>query len=145
MHSLMVPSFVPLWDFGNFIIPATIKNSKFIEKYKSAIAANITIMEEFKNAGVIEEDLVYFYLGAQMCNVITTMNARSLVWFSRMRCCNRAQWEIRDIANVMVSEARKIVPLIGRGLGPSCVVDRVCNEKSKSCGLLKKLIEKDNS
>lgn len=143
MHSLMVPDLVPLWDFNKYIIPDTIKNSKFVGKFTDAVNANISMMEEFKNAGVIEEDLVYFYLGAQMCNVITTMNARSLIWFSRMRCCERAQWQIRSIANVMINEARKVAPLIARGFGPTCVVDRICNEGKKSCGRLQKLLEAD--
>lgn len=143
MHSLMVPNFLPLWNFNDYIIPPTVQNSKFVERYNKVIEANMKMLEEFKNAGVIEEDLVYFYLGAQMCNVITTMNARNLIWFSRMRCCERAQWQIRNIANVMTSEARKVAPLIARGFGPTCVVDRVCNEGKKSCGRLQKLLEND--
>lgn len=143
MHSLMVPNFVPLWNFKDYIIPDTIKNSIMLERFKKAVETNMKVMEEFRNSGVVEEDLVYFYLGAQMCNVITTMNARSLVWFSRMRCCNRAQWQIRNIANVMTAEAKKVAPLIGRGFGPSCVVDHICNEGKKSCGLLQKILEKE--
>lgn len=143
MHSLMVPNFVPLWNFDDYIIPDTIKNSNMLERYKKAVETNKKVMEEFRNAGVIEEDLVYFYLGAQMCNVVTTMNARSLIWFSRMRCCNRAQWQIRHIANVMTNEAKKVAPLIGRGFGPTCIVDHVCNEGKKSCGLLKAILEKE--
>ncbi len=65
------------------------------------------------------------------------------MWFSRMRCCNRAQWQIRNIANSMVSDAKKVAPLIGRGFGPSCVVDRVCNEGKKSCGLLQKILKSE--
>ena len=145
MHSLLVPNFVPLWNFNNYIIPETIKNSKFADKYKKIVETNMKVLEEFKNAGIVEEDLVYFYLGAQMCNVVTTMNARSLMWISRMRCCNRAQWQIRNIANIMVGEVKKIAPLIGKGLGPSCVVDHICNEGGASCGLIKKILEKENA
>lgn len=144
MHSLMVSNFVPLWNFDDYIVPDTIENSKHKDRFIKAVHANKELMEEFKNAGVVEEDLIYFYLGAQMCNVITTMNARSLVWFSRMRCCERAQWHIRRIANVMTSEARKVAPLIARGFGPTCVVDRICNEGKKSCGRLQKLLENDS-
>lgn len=145
MHSLMVPNFVPLWNFNNYVIPDTVKNSEYLERYKKAIETNMKMLDEFKNAGIVEEDLVYFYLGAQMCNVVTTMNARNFIWFSRMRCCNRAQWQIRNIANVMVSEVKKVAPLIGKGFGATCVVDHVCPEGKKSCGLIEKILEKDKN
>ena len=142
MHSLMVPSFVPMWDFNNYITPDTVKEAGLEERYKKAIVANMNLFEEFKNAGVVDEDLIYFYLAAQMCNVVTTINARSLMWISRVRCCNRAQWEIRRIINTMTSEVKKVAPIIGKGFGPTCVINRTCTER-KSCGLLQKLLEKD--
>jgi thymidylate synthase (FAD) len=142
MHSLMVPSFVPMWDFNNYITPDTVKEAGLEERYKKAIVANMKLFEEFKNAGVVDEDLIYFYLAAQMCNVVTTINARSLMWISRVRCCNRAQWEIRRIINTMTSEVKKVAPIIGKGFGPTCVINRTCTER-KSCGLLQKLLEKD--
>jgi thymidylate synthase ThyX len=58
--------------------------------------------------GVVEEDLIYFYLAAQLCNVVTTINARSLMWISRVRCCNRAQWEIKELADLMLAEVYKV-------------------------------------
>ena len=61
MHSLLVPEFVPLWNFNNYVTPETIK-AKMNDLYEKAIKKNIEIMEEFKNAGVAEEDLIYFYL-----------------------------------------------------------------------------------
>lgn len=141
MHSLLVPNFVPLWNFRDYIIPYTIKNAGFEDKYKEIIEANIRVLQDFKNVGVIEEDLVYFYLGCQMCNVVTTVNARSLMWISRMRCCQRAQWQIREIANHMTLEAKKVAPLISKGFGPTCIVNHVCNEGPKSCGLINKILE----
>ena len=76
-----------------------------------------------------------------MCNVVNTVNARSLMWISRMRCCQRAQWQIREIANHMTLEAKKVAPLISKGFGPTCIVNHVCNEGPKSCGLINKILE----
>lgn len=143
MHSLMVPSFVPLWNFNNYIIPDSIKNSPKLADFEKAVKANMDMLEEFKNAGVVEEDLVYFYLSAQMCNVVTTINARSFMWISRMRCCNRAQWQIRDIAKSMAEQVTRVAPLIGKGLGPHCVVNHICPEGAKSCGLIKEILKSD--
>ena len=141
MHSLLVPEFLPMWDMKNYVIPNTIKeNKEALEIYKKAIDKNIEVFEELKKE-VCEEDLIYFYLGAQMLNVVTTMNSRTLQWISRMRCCNKAQWQIRQIAWDMVNEARKVAPLLGKGLGPTCMTDRYCGEGKESCGLINKILE----
>ncbi|MGN1371708.1 MAG: FAD-dependent thymidylate synthase [Candidatus Coprovivens sp.] len=132
MHSLLVPDFVPLWDMGNYVIPETVsKNHK--DEYTEIFSNNVLMVEEFKKQGVRDEDLVYFYLSGNACNIYTTMNGRTLEWISRMRCCNKAQWEIRNIANSMVSQASKVAPLIGEGLGPYCKVMGYCPEGKDSC------------
>ena len=79
MHALLVPEFTPMWDLNNYVTPEKIK-AAFNNKYQEAVKKNIEVFEEFKSAGVMEEDLIYFYIGAQMVNVITTMNARNTQW-----------------------------------------------------------------
>ncbi len=143
MHSLLVPEFLPMWNMKNFIIPDTIKaNSKALEIYEKAVKKNIEVYEEFKDE-IYEQDLIYFYLGAQMLNVTTTMNSRTLQWISRMRCCNKAQWQIRQIAWGMVNEVKKVAPLLGKGLGPTCMTDKYCGEGKESCGLIEKILARD--
>ena len=142
MHSLLVPEFVPMWDMNNYIIPDSIKvNHK--DKFVKAVNENIRVCEEFRKAGVPEEDLIYFYLGAQMLNVVTTSNGRNTQWVCRMRCCNKAQWQIRFIAKEMAKLVSDVAPLLGKGLGPTCMTDRYCNEGKESCGLIDKLLEAD--
>ena len=101
MHALLVPEFTPMWDLNNYVTPEKIKVA-FNDIYQAAVKKNIEVFEEFKAAGVMEEDLIYFYIGAQMVNVMTTMNARNIQWVCRMRCCNKAQWQIRFIAKEIV-------------------------------------------
>ena len=142
MHSLLVPEFVPMWDLNNYVIPNTIKKKGWEEKLKDKVEKNIEVFNKFKNMGVAEEDLIYFYIGGQMCNVITTMNARNIQWICRMRCCNKAQWQIRNIANQIASQVKKIAPLIGKGVGPTCITNHICNEGKESCGLIDKILGK---
>ena len=139
MQSLLIPEFLPLWDLKNYIIPDTIKNNpKTLEIYQEAINKNIEIFEELKEY-IYDEDMIYFYLGCQMLNVITTMNSRTLQWISRMRCCNKAQWQIRQIVWKMVNEVKKVAPLLGEGLGPTCMTEKYCGEGKESCGLIDRL------
>jgi Predicted alternative thymidylate synthase len=137
MHSLIVPDFAPMWDLNNYIIPDSIK--KLDENgYRKIYERNYKTFEMLKELDVMEEDLVYFYLAGNMCNVLTTMNGRTLEWISRMRCCNKAQWQIRDIAKEMVKQVKEIAPLFGDCLGPTCTALGYCPEGKESCKLKKR-------
>lgn len=65
--------------------------------------------------------------------MIMTMNARSLMNFFRLRCCNRAQWEIRELAIEMLKLVRGVSPLLFKHAGPKCLYDK-CSEGAYSCG-----------
>ena len=132
MHSLLVPDFVPMWNMENYVTPETVAKDHE-EEYHEIFANNALMVDYFKEQGVRDEDLIYFYLSGNACNIYTTMNARTLEWISRMRCCNKAQWEIRGKVNEMVRQASKVAPLIGEGLGPYCKVEGHCPEGKDSC------------
>lgn len=132
MHSLLIPDFVPMWNLDNYIIPESVRINHENE-YKKIYSDNKLMMEKFKANGVRDEDLVYFYLSGNTCNVFTSMNARTLEWISRMRCCNKAQWEIRNIIKKFVDDVKEVNPLIGTCLGPTCEVLGYCPEGKDSC------------
>lgn len=143
MHSLLVPDFVPLWEMDRYVLPSSLKE-KYELEFKNIFDENVKMVKCFKDQGVREEDLVYFYLAGNVCNVSTTMNGRALEWISRMRCCNKAQWEIRNIVKEMVKQVKEVSPLVGKALGPSCVVLGICPEGKDSCknrGVVKKEIK----
>ncbi len=142
MHSLLIPEFLPMWDMNNYITPEHVK-AKANDIYQKAVKENIEMVEKFRNAGVYEGDLVYFYLGNQLLNVVTTMNARNTQWVCRLRCCNKAQWQIRYIARDMAKQVTEVAPLIGKGLGATCMTDRYCGEGKECCGLIDSLLEAD--
>lgn len=142
MHALLVPEFLPMWNLNNYVTPPTIK-ATLNDKYEEVVKKNIEVYEEFKKEGIAEEDLIYFYLGAQMVNVFTTMNARNVQWVCRLRCCNKAQWQIRHIMQEIAKQVKEVSPLIGQGLGATCITDRYCGEGKESCGLIDKLKDCD--
>lgn len=146
MHSLLVPDFVPLWDLENYVIPESIRKNHY-DDYKRIFEKNKNMRDFFKSQGVRDEDLVYFYLSGNACNIYTTMNARALEWISRMRCCNKAQREIRDIIKNLVSQVKDVAPLIGTCLGPTCTIEGYCPEGKDSCknrGVVVKKLENKN-
>ncbi len=73
--------------------------------------------------------------------IIMTMNARSLKNFFRQRCCNRAQWEIRNLATEMLKEVKKVSPLLFANAGPACVRG-ACPEGKMTCGKVAEVREK---
>ncbi len=73
--------------------------------------------------------------------IIMTMNVRSLYNFFSLRCCNRAQWEIRQLATEMLRLARNTYPLLFTHAGPPCLKGR-CPEGSMTCGKAKEVKER---
>lgn len=80
------------------------------------------------------EDARFILPNACETKIIVTMNVRSLFNFFRHRCCNRAQWEIRDVANEMLRLCLQVAPNIFSHAGASCVVEGKCPEGKMSCG-----------
>lgn len=79
------------------------------------------------------EDARYVLPNACTTKMIVTMNARSLHNFFKLRCCNRAQWEIRDLACKMYDLVKEVAPNVFEGAGPACVRGG-CSEGRMSCG-----------
>lgn len=79
------------------------------------------------------EDARYVLPNACTTKMIVTMNARSLHNFFALRCCNRAQWEIRDLACQMLSLVKEVAPNVFKNAGPDCVRGG-CSEGRMTCG-----------
>lgn len=76
--------------------------------------------------------------------IIMTMNVRSLYNFFNLRCCNRAQWEIKELAWEMLRLCREVSPLLFAKAGPSCVKG-ACREGKMSCGKMAEIRERSAS
>ena len=79
------------------------------------------------------EDARFILPNACTTKMIVTMNARSLNNFFRHRCCNRAQWEIRALAEEMLRQVHQVAPTLFEYSGPPCVKGP-CPEGKMSCG-----------
>lgn len=133
IHDLLMPDFVPVSNLDNYIIPPSIK--KLDEGlYRDIYRNNKKMYEYFKGQGVCEADLVYFHLSGNMVNVVTNINGKNLGWITRLRRCNKAQWEIRAVANQMAALVSEKSEYFSKVLGPDCEVKFICSEGKESCG-----------
>ena len=69
------------------------------------------------------------------------MNARSLLNFFEHRCCNRAQWEIQELADQMLRLCLQVAPHLFKGAGPACV-NGPCPEGKMTCGKRQEMRDK---
>lgn len=83
--------------------------------------------------GIPAEDARYLLPNCVATQVVVTMNFRVLLHFFAERTCNRAQWEIRDIANQMLGQCKTLYPCVFENAGPHCMKLRHCPE-AKPCG-----------
>lgn len=87
------------------------------------------------------EDARYVFPNACETKMVMTMNARSLMNFFQHRCCERAQWEIRNLADLMLKEVIKVAPILFKKAGPPCVSGG-CKEGKMSCQKSKEIKDK---
>ncbi|NLW21790.1 MAG: FAD-dependent thymidylate synthase [Tissierellia bacterium] len=90
------------------------------------------------------EDARYVFPNACETKIVFTMNARTLLNFFRLRCCNRAQWEIRQLAIEMLKIVKKTYPTLFKNAGPGCLRGP-CPEGAMTCGKIKEVREKFNN
>ena len=141
MQSLLVPMLTTT-DRTKYIIPSSIKeNPELLEKYIDVFKACKDTYDELKNRGIDENTLVYVLLSGNTLDIVSTMNARELLLFFRLRTCNRAQWEVRYFAEEMLKLCRKENPVLFSYYGPSCCIDG-CPEGRMSCGRQSEMIKK---
>ena len=79
------------------------------------------------------EDARFVLPNACETKIVVTMNARALFNFFTLRCCTRAQWEIRELANQMLERVKEVAPTVFKNCGPGCVRG-ICPEGKMSCG-----------
>lgn len=129
-YSVESQRYVSYKDGFNVHIPTD--NPKLLALYNAAIANSEDIYKQLLEAGVDAEDARYVMPNAATTTIVVTMNARELRHFFRMRCCNRAQAEIKYVANEMLKLCKGVAYELFEDAGPACKV-AACKE-TKPCG-----------
>ena len=120
-------------NFGYVIPPSIQKHEKHAVRYKALMADIQNLYNKLVELGVPKEDARMILPNACETRMIVTMNVRELWHFFNLRCCNRAQWEIRELANTMLKLCREVSPLLFEHAGSACVKG-YCPEGDMSCG-----------
>ncbi len=117
-----------------YTLPETIKDDSYLSvKFQEHSTAAYHLYREMLTKGIPAEDARYILPQAIHTSIIFTANARELLHFFRLRCCNRAQWEIRALAIEMLRLVKNIAPVIFMSAGPPCATGP-CPEGGMSCG-----------
>lgn len=118
----------------DYVVPDTIAaRADLAERFRRRMEE---LHEEYRvllAEGIPAEDARFLLPNAAATKIIVTMNARELLHFFRLRCCERAQWEIRKLAVEMLKLVKGVAPVIFREAGPGCVYDQ-CPEGKMTCG-----------
>lgn len=131
----------------DYVVPPSIKQdaalAKEFERCMDEAQANYTkVLKRLEELGFKgeagQQDARYLLPNAAETKIVVTMNARELLHFFRVRCCNRAQWEIREMAERMLAHVKKVAPTIFAKSGPACLY-APCPEGKMTCGKIEEV------
>ena len=131
------------FEDSDFVKPPSIANAGVEDIFNEALEQCKKNYDKLIDAGIAKEDARMVLPNAAVTSMVVTMNARELLHFFSLRCCTRAQWEIRNLANEMVKLVKKVAPNLFAKAGAACVQLGYCPEGKFSCGRAPSLNQKE--
>lgn len=119
--------------------PSIRSNSDAEEIYRQAMKTARKAYRSLVELGIPSEDARYLLGQGFSSKIIVTMNARAWNHWFQLRCCSRAQWEIRALAYRILKELQAVAPSLFEESGPPCVSEGICREGHMSCGRIETL------
>jgi len=141
-YSQQSQRYVNMEDF-RYIIPPSIEGDEELRGEFERILEEIRkgyrkIVKRLREKGIVGEeahqDARFLLPQAAETKIVVTMNCRELLHFFSERCCQRAQWEIRRLAERMLEICKEKLPVVFEGAGPKCEILGYCPEGRFSCG-----------
>ena len=126
--------YVPMDEMPVVVPPSITENEMVLKTYNGLMDQIKMFYKAAVALGIPPEDARYITPQAAETKIIVTMNARELLHFFELRCCNRAQWEIRALADAMLVLCREAAPELFRRAGCACMKNLPCPEGKRSCG-----------
>jgi thymidylate synthase (FAD) len=126
--------YVRFEDGLEFVRPDSVsQDTELATAFDAAMRDAMACYRSMLEAGVPAEDARYVLPNAAASRMVVTMNVRELLHFFTLRCCNRAQWEIRDVARAMLDLVEPTAPYVFMDAGASCRRGP-CPEGTMTCG-----------
>ncbi len=139
MQSICIPNLIKT-SRESYVLPKTVsENSELRKVYCDAFEDMKELYYDFKEKGYDDNVLIYCVLAGNTLDIVSTLNARELLLFFKLRSCTRAQWEIQEYAVELLKKLRKISPDLFTLFGPSCYVKGACPEGKLTCGRAKEI------
>lgn len=149
--SVQSQRYVSMADGFDYVVPPSIaalgeeEEREFAREMEQMHAWYLRWQEKLGGAGeAANQDARFVLPNACATRLVMTMNARELLHFFELRCCNRAQWEIREMAWQMLACCREAAPALFAQAGPACLRG-ACPEGKNSCGKAAQVRERLNS
>jgi thymidylate synthase (FAD) len=95
----------------DYVIPPSINTVHELQHYKEYMEFQWDNFQSLKKMGVPLEDARYILPDGYYTHIVITMNARQLRHFFKLRCSEEAQWEIREMATIMLKKCHEIYPV----------------------------------
>lgn len=131
-HSQESQRYVKTTD-PEFICPPSIKNNPIAyQEFTQYLGQLKYIAENMRRVNIPNEDIRAIFPNAIVTHIVTTANFREWQHILEERCCTRAQWQIRDIANQIRDYLQFNVPFIFHG--SKCERLGYCPEGKGCCG-----------
>jgi len=125
--------YVKMNEIDMVVPPSILENEEALKLFNAAVYTSHNMYRKMVEMGISAEDARFVLPHGWETKIVSTMNARELHHFFSLRMCNRAQWEIRELATKMLSLVRPHAPFTFKVAGPSCAVKGYCGE-GKGCG-----------
>jgi len=126
--------YVSFGEEPEFVVPpAVAADPEALARFNAATEAAFSAYRGLIDAGVDAEDARYLLPNAVETKIVVTMNMRELLHFFEVRCCKRAQWEIRELALKMLDLVEPTAPYVFLDAGAACRRGP-CREGKMTCG-----------
>ncbi len=140
-YSQQSQRYVKETDF-DYVVPPSISadeslKKEFVQTMRLIQASYNKILESFRINGKTGEqanqDVRFVLPQAAETKIVVTMNCRELTHFFHQRCCARAQWEIKRLAERMLAIVKKSLPEVFEAVGAKCQALGYCPEGENFC------------
>ena len=121
------------------VTPPTMGDSETFDEFMEKASETYQRLVE---SGVPKEDARFVLPNATETSLLMTMDGSVLFHFFGLRCCNRAQWEIRCLADAMLAQCRDAEPEVFENAGPYCYMLGYCPEGRFTCGCMAETVER---